>query len=136
VAGVWRREFTGLIGWGCVRYGMEVDWWTRAIVIYGAVLSTTGVIFQFVRHRQDKPRVTVYVELVEGELHDAVGQGFDPYYKLIATNVGWQPVTVKAVREYQEDDRFELLSNNSDLRGSCKRRKMKLFREQHRHRWR
>jgi hypothetical protein len=51
------------------------------------------------------------VEFVEGELQDATGQGFDPYYKLIATNVGRQPVTVKAVREYQEDDRFEVLSN-------------------------
>jgi hypothetical protein len=91
---------------------MAVDWWTRGIAIYGAILSTAGGIFQFIRHRQDGARLKVAWGYYEGEPATPSSGPIDPYYSVIATNIGRQPVTLKGVRVYKQDGTFEAFSNH------------------------
>jgi hypothetical protein len=70
----------------------EVDWWTRWLAIYGAVVATAGGIIQFLEHQKDRARISVSAMFA----HD----GNDPHrikFLVSATNIGRQAVTVKGI---------------------------------------
>jgi hypothetical protein len=76
---------------GCILYGMEVDWFTRSIAIYGAALATITQASQLW-----KDRVKVHV----GAFYEATSDaGVIRLSALIvrATNIGRRSVRVKGV---------------------------------------
>jgi hypothetical protein len=74
-----------------ILYGMEVDWFTRSIAIYGAALATITQASQLWKDRV-KVRVGAFYETT-------IDAGVTRHFALIvrATNVGRRSVTVKGV---------------------------------------
>lgn len=78
----------------------DVDWWTRGVAIYGALLATAGWIVQFIQHRRTAACVKLEWSCTEKTL-----SGSPPFvlvtedkYKITTTNTGGRTISMKAFR--------------------------------------
>jgi hypothetical protein len=80
---------------------MGVDWWTRGLAIYGAVVATAAGTIQLLEHRKDRAKIRVSAMFAR-ENNPSIPLKF----LVKATNIGTRPVTVQGIATREGKDQY------------------------------